>query len=104
MIVERFELTSPDELVCRYTVTESAHDSTSSTAQYLSVRSSDPLFEFARHEGGHATRGMLAGARQELLLAVKQGQTAGQVTPPPNPARTPAPPPPRMPWQTASPI
>jgi hypothetical protein len=69
-IVERFELTSPDELVCRYTVTDSSHVSTSWTAQYLSVRSSDQLFELACNEENHAMRGMLAGARQEQLLAV----------------------------------
>jgi len=71
VIVERFELTSPDELVYRCTVTDPAHDSTSWTAQYLSVCSSDQMFEFACHEGNQSMRGMLAGARQEQLLAVK---------------------------------
>jgi hypothetical protein len=41
------------------------------TAEYSFVRSRDQMFEFACHEGNHSMRGMLAGARQEQLLAVK---------------------------------
>jgi hypothetical protein len=69
--VERFELTAPDELAYRYTVTDPAYYSVPWTAEYSFVRSRDQMFEFACHEGNHSMRGMLAGARQEQLLAVK---------------------------------
>ncbi len=71
VIVERFELTAPDELVYRYTVTDPAYYSAPWTAEYSFVRSRDQMFEFACHEGNHSMRGMLAGARQEQLLAAK---------------------------------
>ena len=41
------------------------------TTVWAFVRSRDKMFEFACHEGNHSMQGMLAGARQEQLLAVK---------------------------------
>ncbi|HPI48114.1 MAG TPA: hypothetical protein PLH23_07585 [Hyphomonadaceae bacterium] len=65
VIVERFELVSPNELVYRYTVTDPAYYSQPWTAEYSFVRTSEQLYEFACHEGNYSMIGMLSGARRE---------------------------------------
>jgi len=65
VIVERFELASPDELVYRYTVTDPAYYSKPWTAEYSFVRTTEELYEFACHEGNYSMIGMLSGARRE---------------------------------------
>lgn len=65
VIVERFELASPNELVYRYTVTDPAYYSQPWTAEYSFVRTSEQLYEFACHEGNYSMIGMLSGARRE---------------------------------------
>lgn len=70
-IVERFEMSGPDELVYRYTVTDPAYYAEPWTAEYAFTRSSDAIFEFACHEGNYSMAGMLAGARREESLASK---------------------------------
>ena len=65
VIVERFELASPDELVYRYTVTDPAYYSQPWTAEYSFVRTTEELYEFACHEGNYSMVGMLSGARRE---------------------------------------
>lgn len=65
VIVERFELVSPDELVYRYTITDPTYYSQPWTAEYSFVRTSEQLYEFACHEGNYSMAGMLSGARRE---------------------------------------
>ena len=65
VVVERFELASPDELVYRYTVTDPAYYSQPWTAEYSFVRTTEELYEFACHEGNYSMVGMLSGARRE---------------------------------------
>lgn len=65
VVVEWFELVSPDELLYRYTVTDPAYYSAPWTAEYSFVRTPEELYEFACHEGDHSMHGMLAGARLE---------------------------------------
>ncbi len=65
VIVERFELASPDELIYRYTVTDPAYYSKPWTAEYSFVRTTEELYEFACHEGNYSMIGMLSGARRE---------------------------------------
>ena len=71
-LVERFRRVSPDILEYTYTM----HDPTVWTAPWTAVQtwraSSQPLFEYACHEGNYGLTNMLAGARvEERAVATK---------------------------------
>ncbi|MBI1358766.1 MAG: hypothetical protein GC155_00610 [Alphaproteobacteria bacterium] len=65
VIVERFELVSPDELIYRYTVNDPEYYSSPWTAEYSLARTRDQMYEYACHEGNYSLRGMLWGARRQ---------------------------------------
>ena len=65
VILERFDMVSPDEIVYRYTVTDPAYYAEPWTVEYSLVRTTQPMYEFACHEGNYSMTGMLKGARIE---------------------------------------
>lgn len=69
VIVERFELIAPGELLYRYTITDPAYYSAPWTAEYSMVRTSERMYEFACHEGNYSMGGMLSGARRQQAVA-----------------------------------
>jgi hypothetical protein len=69
VIVERFELAGPDELLYRYTVTDPEYYSAPWTAEYSMVRTKDKMYEYACQEGNYSLPGMLLGARREQRKA-----------------------------------
>lgn len=62
-ILERFTLIAPDELLYQFTVLDPAVYASPWTAEYSMVRSTQPMFETACHEGNYAMTNMLRGAR-----------------------------------------
>lgn len=74
VVVERFELAGPDELVYRYTVTDPAYYSAPWTAEYSLVRTPDRMYEYACQEGNYSLPGMLSGARREQHTSGRDGR------------------------------
>ena len=64
-VVERFTRVGPDELRYEVTVTNPAIWESPWTAMIPLSRSTDPLFEYACHEGNYGMEGILAGHRAE---------------------------------------
>lgn len=65
VIVERFHLNGPDELVFRYTVTDPVNYTAPWTGEMAWTRSSDRLYETVCHEANYSLANMLRGARIE---------------------------------------
>jgi hypothetical protein len=70
-IVERFTLIAPDELLYQFTVLDPAVYARPWTAEYSMMRSKQPMFEFACHEGNYAMTNMLRGGREMEKRAAK---------------------------------
>ena len=62
-VVERFTRTAADALMYEFTVTDPTTWTEPFTVQVPMVRSNDPLYEYACHEGNYGMEGILAGAR-----------------------------------------
>ena len=69
-VVERFTRVDADTIKYEFTVTDPNSYTQPWSAMFPLVRTDDPLFEYACHEGNYAMQGILAGARlQEKLKA-----------------------------------
>jgi hypothetical protein len=62
-VVEKFTRKGPDLMVYEFTVTDSATWTKPFTAQVPMVKTTEPLYEYACHEGNYGMTGILAGAR-----------------------------------------
>jgi hypothetical protein len=62
-IVERFSLIAPDELLYQFTVVDPDVYSRPWTAEYSMMRSKEPMFETACHEGNYAMTNILRATR-----------------------------------------
>ena len=62
-LVERFTLIAPDELLYQFTVLDPDVYSRSWMAEYSMIRVTQPMFEFACHEGNYSMSNILLGAR-----------------------------------------
>lgn len=62
-VTERFTLIAPDELHYMFTVTDPTYYTQPWTGENRFVRSAEPIFEFACHEGNYALEFVLRGAR-----------------------------------------
>ncbi len=62
-VVERLRLMSRDVLLYRYTIEDQAIYAAPWSAEFVMVRSSQPIFEHACHEGNYAMVNMLSSAR-----------------------------------------
>jgi hypothetical protein len=71
-LVERFTRTGPDALVYEYTVTDPTVWTKPWTAQIHMVKTKEPIYEYACHEGNYALIGVLRGARVEEEAAAKK--------------------------------
>jgi hypothetical protein len=63
-VTEWFTLLSPDQLLYRYTVDDPAFYSRPWTVEYVMLRSSERIYEFACHEGNYSLANILSGARR----------------------------------------
>ena len=64
-VIERYTRVSAHELLYQYTVVDSAIYTAPWLAEYALTPSSQPLYEFACHEGNYSLPNILAGARQK---------------------------------------
>jgi len=62
-LIERFTRKGPDALEYRFTVDDPTIWTRPWTAVVPAVKSEEPIYEYACHEGNHAMAGILAGAR-----------------------------------------
>lgn len=62
-VVEKFTRKGPDLLVYEFTVTDPTTWTKPFTAQVPMVKTTEPLYEYACHEGNYGMTGILAGAR-----------------------------------------
>jgi hypothetical protein len=70
-LIERFTRTAPDTIMYEFTVNDPGSFTKPWTAQIPMKPKTQPLFEYACHEGNYSMEGMLAGARREEKAAVK---------------------------------
>ncbi|WP_293678326.1 hypothetical protein [uncultured Phenylobacterium sp.] len=63
-VIERYTRVSEKELLYQYTVVDPAIYTAPWLAEYTLARASQPLYEFACHEGNYSLPNILAGARQ----------------------------------------
>ena len=63
-VIERYTRTAANELLYQYTVVDPATYTAPWLAEYALARSTQPLYEFACHEGNYSLPNILAGARQ----------------------------------------
>jgi hypothetical protein len=66
-IIERFTLVDPDTLEHRYTVDDPTMFTRPWTVSLPMRRTSEPIFEYACHEGNISMEGILRGARAQEL-------------------------------------
>lgn len=64
VLVERFSLSGPDELIYRYTLSDPDFYSRPWSAEYNMVRSTLPFVDSSCHEGNYSMANMLSGARE----------------------------------------
>jgi hypothetical protein len=62
-LIERFTLRDPNTLIYEFTVDDPTVQTRPWTASVPMVRSSEPMYEYACHEGNYGMVGILAGAR-----------------------------------------
>ena len=74
-LVERFTRANADTLLYEFTVTDPRTFTQPWTAVVPMTMSTNPIYEYACHEGNYAMEGMLAGARAE-----EQGATGAATT------------------------
>ena len=68
-LIERFTRTSPDTIMYEFTVNDPASFTKPWTVHLPMKQRTDPLFEYACHEGNYGMFGMLGGARAEEKAA-----------------------------------
>jgi hypothetical protein len=73
VLVERFTRTDATNLMYEFTVTDPAGWTAPWTVQLPMVKSSEPMYEYACHEGNHAMLNMLSGARAKDTATAAQG-------------------------------
>ena len=71
-VIERLSRVSADEIVYQFTVEAPGLYAKPWLAEYSFVRSSQPMFEFACHEGNYSMSNILIGARQAEKRGEKQ--------------------------------
>jgi len=71
-LIERFTRTGPDTIIYEFTVNDPASFTKPWSAQIPMKPRTEPIFEYACHEGNYAMEGMLGGARREEKAAVKK--------------------------------
>ena len=64
-VIERYTRLSPTELLYQYTVVDPSTYTAPWLAEYSLTRMTQPLYEFACHEGNYSLPNILAGARQQ---------------------------------------
>jgi hypothetical protein len=74
-LVERFTRVGADTLLYEFTVDDPDTWTRPWTAQIPMVKSEEPMFEYACHEGNYSMTNILAGARAQERAAAK---TAGR--------------------------
>jgi hypothetical protein len=72
-LVERFKRVDADTLIYEFTVEDPSTWTRPWTVELPMTKTSDPMFEYACHEGNYAMQGMLAGARAKEKAA-KEGK------------------------------
>ena len=72
-LIERFTRTGADTLDYQVTVDDPATFTRKWTAQIPMVKSTEPLFEYACHEGNYSLEGILKGSRAEEASATGGG-------------------------------
>ena len=77
-LVERFTRVSPDALQYEFTVDDPETWTRPWTAQVLLTKSTEPLYEYACHEGNYAMEGILGGARAEEKAAAGTDRPVGR--------------------------
>ncbi len=77
-VVERFTRVSAEELNYQFTVEDPVNYSKPWLAEYSMARSTEPMFEFACHEGNYGLANILSGARvveqRKAAASAKGGQ------------------------------
>jgi hypothetical protein len=73
-VIERFTRTSPDTLEQQFTIDDATTWTRPWSAMIPLRRSTEPMFEFACHEGNISLPGILAGARTEESAASSSGR------------------------------
>jgi hypothetical protein len=74
VITERFALTSPGEILYRFTVHDPEVYTQDWTAETVMARTSDRMYEFACHEGNYGLSNILLGARVVEASAAKMAK------------------------------
>lgn len=64
-VIERFTRWSNDELLYEFTVEDPVYYTQTWKGEMMFVRQTEPIYEYACHEGNYALPGILAGARAE---------------------------------------
>ena len=77
-LVERFTRTGPDTLEYRFTVEDPSMWTRPWTAIVPMKKSSDPIYEYACHEGNYAMASILAGARLAEKTAAEAAKTGAK--------------------------
>ena len=70
-LIERFTLRDPNTLIYEFTVDDPTTQTKPWTASVPMVRSNEPIYEYACHEGNYGMVGILAGARAEEKQAAE---------------------------------
>ncbi len=73
-LIERFTRTGAENLMYEYTVNDPTIWTSAWTAQHPMKLNSDPLYEFACHEGNYGLEGILAGSRAEEAEAMAESK------------------------------
>ena len=71
-LIERFTRTGPDVLEYEFTIEDPATWTSPWTALVELMRTDEPLYEYACHEGNYSMEGILAGARADEREAAAQ--------------------------------
>lgn len=64
-VIERFTRWSDDELLYEFTVEDPVYYKQAWKGEMIFIRQTEPIYEYACHEGNYALPGILAGARAE---------------------------------------
>jgi hypothetical protein len=69
--VERFTRVAADTVLYEFTVTDPNTFTKSWTARYPMTRNTEPIYEYACHEGNYSLATILAGARMQEKAATE---------------------------------
>ena len=73
-LVERFTRVGPDSIDYAFTVEDAATWTRPWTARVELMKTDEPLYEYACHEGNYSMEGILAGARAEERAAAQESR------------------------------